>query len=103
MTMRELIPEVTTYNKGDRSLCGGNSRRPGNRRDAQQDPGGQRKSQPPVIPMIIAKGQRNPIYWSRLFEGQRHGTYFVPKEKKLPSRKCWIAYTLKPKGSIIDR
>ena len=51
------------------------------------------------VPMIIAKGDK-PDILIRLFEGERHGTYFVAKDKKLPSRKCWIAYTLKPKGSI---
>jgi glutamate 5-kinase len=52
------------------------------------------------IPMIIAKGDK-PDILIRLFNGEQHGTYFVPKNKKLPSRKCWIAYTLKPKGNLI--
>ena len=52
------------------------------------------------VPMIIARGDK-PDILVRLFEGERHGTYFIPREKKLPSRKCWIAYTLKPKGSLV--
>jgi glutamate 5-kinase len=52
------------------------------------------------VPMIIAKGDKADIL-IRLFNGERHGTYFVPKEKKLARRKCWIAYTLKPKGSLV--
>lgn len=52
------------------------------------------------VPMIIARGDR-PDILTRLFDGERLGTYFVPKDKKLPSRKCWIAYTLKPKGTIV--
>ncbi len=51
------------------------------------------------VPMIIAKGDK-PDILLKLFAGEAHGTYFVPKEKKMASRKCWIAYTLKPKGSI---
>ncbi|MFA5904054.1 MAG: glutamate 5-kinase [Desulfobacula sp.] len=52
------------------------------------------------IPMIVAKGNVKNILL-RLFEGERLGTYFVPKNKKLASRKCWIAHTLAPKGSIV--
>jgi glutamate 5-kinase len=51
------------------------------------------------IPMLIAGGNQ-PDILTRLFSGQEHGTYFVPGKKKLKSRKCWIAFTLKPKGVI---
>ena len=52
------------------------------------------------VPMIIAQGDK-PDILIRLLDGERHGTYFVPKRKKMASRKCWIAYTLKPKGRLI--
>ena len=52
------------------------------------------------IPMIIAKGDK-PDILLQLFEGHSHGTYFAPRKKKLPSRKCWIAYTLTPKGALV--
>ena len=52
------------------------------------------------IPMIIAKGEK-PNILLRLFSGEKHGTVFVPKKKRLASRKCWIAFSLKPKGVII--
>ncbi|MDY6933689.1 MAG: glutamate 5-kinase [Spirochaetota bacterium] len=52
------------------------------------------------IPMIIAKGGRRDILNSLLI-GKEYGTFFIPKERKLASRKCWIAYTLKPRGNII--
>ncbi|MCP3874384.1 MAG: glutamate 5-kinase [Desulfobacteraceae bacterium] len=52
------------------------------------------------IPMIVARGNtKNALL--RFFDGEVHGSYFVPKEEKMPSRKCWIAYTLAPKGSLI--
>lgn len=51
------------------------------------------------VPMIIVKGDK-PQVLLKLFDGEQHGTYFVPKEKKMASRKCWIAYTLKPKGTL---
>ncbi len=52
------------------------------------------------IPMIIAKGDKRDIL-IRIYQGASHGTYFVPKAKKMPSRKNWIAYTLKPKGRLV--
>ena len=52
------------------------------------------------VPMIVARGDR-PDMLLRLFEGENHGTYFVPREEKMTSRKCWIAYTLSPKGSLV--
>jgi glutamate 5-kinase len=52
------------------------------------------------VPMIIARGTK-PDILPRLFAGESHGTYFAPQNKKLNSRKCWIAYTLTPKGSLL--
>jgi len=51
------------------------------------------------IPMVIANGGR-PDILKKLFLGKDVGTFFTPKKKKLKSRKCWIAFTLKPKGVI---
>jgi glutamate 5-kinase len=51
------------------------------------------------IPMVIANGGR-PDVLKKLFSGKDVGTFFTPKTKKLKSRKCWIAFTLKPKGVI---
>ncbi len=52
------------------------------------------------IPMIVARGNTEDVLL-KLFDGQALGTYFVPKEGKMASRKCWIAHTLAPKGIII--
>jgi glutamate 5-kinase len=52
------------------------------------------------IPMVIARGDEDDIL-KKLFAGEKHGTFFIPKEKKLPSRKCWIALTLKSEGAVI--
>ncbi len=51
------------------------------------------------IPMVIARGLA-PDILSDLFSGSELGTFFVPKREKLPSRKCWIASALKPKGTL---
>jgi len=52
------------------------------------------------IPMIVARGNMANVLL-HLFAGEDQGTYFVPKKEKMASRKCWIAYTLAPKGNII--
>jgi len=51
------------------------------------------------IPMVIANGNK-PDSLKKLFSAEEFGTFFVPKKKKLKSRKCWIAFTLKPKGVL---
>jgi len=52
------------------------------------------------IPMLIAGGEKHDIL-IKLFTGKEHGTFFIPKKEKLANRKCWIAFTLKPKGIIL--
>ncbi|QTA91482.1 glutamate 5-kinase [Desulfonema magnum] len=52
------------------------------------------------IPMIIAKGDK-PDILIKLFSGEEHGTFFVPKKEKLANRKCWIGFNLKPKGVLL--
>lgn len=95
----ELIPKVTTFKKEIEEFA---SHIPGtlgtggmlSKIQAAQ------KVTAAGIPMIIARGNK-PDMLLRLFDGEAHGTYFVPKKEKMAKRKCWIAYTLAPKGSII--
>jgi glutamate 5-kinase len=49
---------------------------------------------------FIGPGREEKILTS-LFAGERVGTFFFPKVHKLHSRKHWIAYTLRPKGSLV--
>ncbi|RPJ76216.1 MAG: glutamate 5-kinase [Desulfobacteraceae bacterium] len=51
------------------------------------------------VPMVVAKGD-TPGIIERLVRGESHGTYFVPRGEKLTRRKCWIAFSLKPKGGL---
>ena len=51
------------------------------------------------IPMVIANGTRENSL-TDMFSGQNCGTFFVPGEEKLASRKCWIGYSVKPLGLI---
>jgi glutamate 5-kinase len=51
------------------------------------------------IPMVIAKGD-TPDILAKIFSDKARGTFFVPGKEKLASRKCWIAFSLKPQGTI---
>lgn len=52
------------------------------------------------IPMVIANGTQ-PDILRRLFGEATPGTFFVPRTERLSSRKCWLAFSLKPKGAIV--
>ncbi len=51
------------------------------------------------IPMIIANGKKADVL-ADIFAGRPTGTFFKPKTERLSSRKCWLAFSLKPKGVI---
>jgi glutamate 5-kinase len=51
------------------------------------------------VPMVIANG-RTPDILDNLFHDRGRGTFFVPAKDKLSNRKCWIGFTVKPKGGI---
>ncbi len=36
-----------------------------------------------------------------VFDGAEAGTFFLPRDRRLTSRKHWIAFTLKPKGQLV--
>jgi glutamate 5-kinase len=52
------------------------------------------------VAMIIGNG-RNRYILKQIFDGEEVGTLFLPAEQRLPSKKQWIAHTLKPHGDII--
>ncbi len=51
-------------------------------------------------PVIIANGRR-PGVLKDIFAGRDIGTLFMPQDTTLCGRKCWIAFTKSPKGSLI--
>jgi glutamate 5-kinase len=51
------------------------------------------------VPTIIANG-KTPGNLLTVFSGKQVGTLILPEQNKLTSRKHWIAFTLKPQGSI---
>ncbi len=51
------------------------------------------------IPMVITNGRETDIL-KTVMTGKKIGTFFVPANEKLSSRKCWIGYNIKPKGVL---
>jgi len=52
------------------------------------------------IMVHIVSGKKERVL-SNLLEGKQSGTLFKPKEEKLSSRKGWIAYGSRAKGSLV--
>jgi glutamate 5-kinase len=52
------------------------------------------------IPSIIADA-RDPDILARILAGDDVGTLFTPQGTRLASRKHWIAYTLRPRGTLL--
>ena len=95
----ELIPTVTTFKKSLEKVAGDI---PGS-----LGTGGMlskikaaKKVTAAGVPMVIANGNV-PDILEKLFDGGSYGTFFVPQAERLPSRKCWIGYSLKPEGVIV--
>lgn len=59
-----------------------------------------RKTTVAGIPMVIANGLEDDILL-RLFKGENLGTFFLPSKQRLPNRKSWIGFTLKPRGTLV--
>ncbi|MFW2365333.1 MAG: glutamate 5-kinase [Desulforhopalus sp.] len=49
---------------------------------------------------FIGPGRQKDIL-QHLFSGEMIGTFFLPRQEKMQSRKRWIAYVLKPQGQLI--
>ncbi len=52
------------------------------------------------VPVVIGSAA-DPELLSRIVAGEDVGTLFLPHGSPLASKKHWIAYTLKPKGTIV--
>ncbi|HEV8540345.1 MAG TPA: glutamate 5-kinase [Nitrospiraceae bacterium] len=51
------------------------------------------------VAMLILNGDRDGLL-PAVFEGAAAGTFFMPRGRRLTSRKHWIAFTLRAKGQI---
>ena len=52
------------------------------------------------IPTVVAEGRR-PDVVRAILSGEDLGTLFVPSDERLASRKHWIAYALRPAGTLV--
>jgi glutamate 5-kinase len=52
------------------------------------------------ITVNIISGKKSGLIAS-LLRGVHHGTEFKPRTKRISSRKGWIAYAIKPRGSLV--
>ena len=52
------------------------------------------------IPTVIVNGRVKDII-TKVFRGEEVGTLFLPRKSKISSRKHWIAFNLKAKGTLI--
>lgn len=51
------------------------------------------------IPVVIMSGKKGGLL-ARLISGHEVGTYFEPKKQRMSSRKGWIAYGVRSRGTI---
>ncbi|MEM4408225.1 MAG: glutamate 5-kinase [Candidatus Caldarchaeum sp.] len=52
------------------------------------------------VPTIIANGKKDTTI-TDIFSDKDVGTLFVPEKSRLKGRKHWIAYTLRPSGTLV--
>ncbi len=95
----KLIPVVTSINKKILNIAG-NIPGPLGTGGMLSKIKAARKVTAAGIPMLISNGLK-PDILKNLFAGKAKGTFFVPRGKKLKSRKCWIGYSLKSKGILV--
>jgi glutamate 5-kinase len=50
---------------------------------------------------VVIASAREPSIVRRVLSGDDVGTLFVPSRPRLPARKHWIAYALRPKGALV--
>jgi glutamate 5-kinase len=52
------------------------------------------------IGVVVAPG-KEPDILARVLKGERVGTYFYPRQRKLRGHKQWIAFGTRPRGTIV--
>ncbi|MEM7138725.1 MAG: glutamate 5-kinase [Myxococcota bacterium] len=52
------------------------------------------------LPVVVGPAA-SPVFLANLLQGDDVGTLLLPNGSPLPSRKHWIAFTLKPQGRIV--
>lgn len=94
-----LVPEVSVFEK-DIETYAGDIAGPLGRGGMLSKIRAAKKVTAAGIAMIIANGCQENILQT-IFSGRPTGTFFVPRRQRMPSRKCWIGYSVKPEGVLI--
>jgi glutamate 5-kinase len=95
----KLIPEVVDIDREARPVAGGTSSGVGTGGMASKVEAAQVAGRFGVVTLVASGRRDRPV--SSLLEGAADGTVFWPSVSRLQSRKHWIAYALRPAGSLV--
>lgn len=91
-TVSEVTPEIEAMARNSKSILGTGGMQSKIRAAKMVAAGGGSS--------FIGPGRMENVL-QQLFSGEMVGTFFLPRKEKMQSRKRWIAYVLKPRGTII--
>jgi glutamate 5-kinase len=94
-----LIPEVRDIDKEAVGVAGGSGGTIGTGGMASKVEAARIAGRFGVVTLVASGRREHPV--TSLIDGAGDGTIFLPSVTRLQSRKHWIAYALKPAGSII--
>lgn len=94
-----LIPLITEVTEDIERRAGGSSKIEGTGGMATKIQAAKKVAEYGVATLIM-NGEK-PGFLQAVFDGADCGTLILPRARRLPSRKHWIAYTLRSKGHVI--
>ena len=94
----KLIPLVKTVTKEMERAAGGSSSTVGTGGMATKLAAAKKAKRSGAATLIV--DGTDPQIISRFFNGEEHGTLFLPEARSLTSRKHWIAFTIRPQGRV---
>jgi glutamate 5-kinase len=50
---------------------------------------------------VVIANARTPSVLRKIIAGENVGTHFLPSATRLSARRCWIAFTLRPRGDLV--
>jgi glutamate 5-kinase len=95
----KLIPEVRDIDKEAVSVAGGSMGNVGTGGMASKVEAARIAGRFGVVTLVASGRREHPV--TSLLDGGDAGTLFLPSVTRLQSRKHWIAYALKPAGTIV--
>lgn len=96
----ELIPLIAEA-RGIRQAIGAGSMSPAGTGGIVTKLGAAAEAAAAGIPTVIASGLKSGVLEKIFAAGEQIGSLILAEQDRLPSRKHWIAYNLKPNGELI--